>query len=92
MSAGEVAFANRLIARLPITAPGVDPARVVALGATELRKYYSGDQLSGIILAYMDGLKVVYAIAIAAAGSTLFVAAASRWKSLKGGNAVTGAV
>ena len=84
VSAGEVAFTNILLHNLPFTAPTVDPQKVAATGVTELRKVFSADVIPGIINAYMDGLKVAYAIAIAAAGISVLISFASKWRNLKG--------
>jgi hypothetical protein len=79
-----VAFTNILLKRLPSTAPTVNPQQVVAVGVTELRNVFSADLIPGIINAYMDGLKVAYAIAIAAAGISVLISFASKWRNLKG--------
>lgn len=84
VSAGEVAFTNILLARLPTDAPSVVPKSVVAVGVTEIRDTYSADIVPGIVNAYMSGLKVAYAIAVAAAGISVFVALFSKWRNLRG--------
>lgn len=84
VSAGEVAFTNILLQRLPTDAPSVDPHGVVAVGVTQIRSTYSADVVPGIVNAYMAGLKVAYAIAIASAGISVFVALFSKWRNLKG--------
>ena len=84
MSAGEVAFSNILLGKLPLTAPMVDPKTVAATGVTELRNTFSADSIPGIISAYMSGLRVAYAIAIAAAGISVLISFASKWRNLKG--------
>ncbi|TAQ90885.1 hypothetical protein B7494_g813 [Chlorociboria aeruginascens] len=84
VSAGQSAFTNILLQKLPITAPTVDPQAVAATGITDLRAHYQGQDLIGIINAYMSGLKVAYAIAIASTGIAFFVAFGSKWRNLKG--------
>ncbi|KAG8530587.1 uncharacterized protein KY384_005090 [Bacidia gigantensis] len=74
VSAGQTGFANRLLSRIPIEAPSVDPAKVVATGATELRKVFEAAEIPGILRAYMSGLRITYAIAIAVAGVSALVA------------------
>ncbi|RDW81985.1 hypothetical protein BP6252_03097 [Coleophoma cylindrospora] len=88
VSAGQVAFTNVLLKRLMVTAPSISPAAVTATGVTELRNTFPADTIPGIIAAYMDGLKVSYAIAIASVGISIFVALGSKWpwKNLKGVN------
>lgn len=62
----------------------MNPATVVATGVTELRNMFSADVIPGIINAYMDGLKVAYAIAIAAGGLAFLISFGSKWRNLKG--------
>lgn len=84
VSAGEVAFANVLVAKLPFRAPGIDPSSVVSAGVTQIRSLFDAASVPGIILAYMDGLKITYAIAIAAAGISVILGSLSKWENLKG--------
>jgi MFS family permease len=78
VSVGQTLFANKLVEAVPKYAPGVDPAKVVATGATQLKDVFSATDLPGVIKAYMEGLKDAYALGIALAGcavlaSMLFV-------------------
>ena len=84
ISAAQAAFANRLLARVVITAPTADPVLVIATGATELSKFFSPEELEGIIIAYLAGLKVTFAIGIACAGVGFLVAFTPRWENLRG--------
>jgi len=84
ISAAQAGFANRLIARAATTVPTVNPGLVIATGATELRRVFSAKELVGILVAYMDGLKIAFAIAIATAGVSFLLAFTPRWESLKG--------
>ena len=70
------AFVNQLIAALPHTAPGIDPAVVIATGASELRNVFPAEVLPGIPDAYMIGLKVAFAVAIAFSGMSVLAALA----------------
>ena len=83
VSAGQAAYTNRLIARIPVLVPGVSPALVVATGATELRAAFSAEQIPGIVLAYMDGLKLTFALAVALTGVTLPIALFAKWRNVK---------
>ncbi|KAL2039379.1 hypothetical protein N7G274_008047 [Stereocaulon virgatum] len=83
VSAGQTAFTNRLLVRVPITAPGVSPSLVVATGATQLRSVFSEADLPGVLIAYMDGLKISFALAIALGGITLPVALCAKWRNVK---------
>lgn len=91
VSAGEVALSNTLLKRLPITVPELSAQKVIATGVTELRSTFAAEFIPGIVDAYMSGLRVAFAIAIASAGTAVVVSLASRWRNLKGAN-VTGAV
>ena len=83
VSAGQTAFANRLLDRVPITAPGVEPSLVVSTGATQLRSVFSAADIPGILIAYMDGIKLTFVLAIALAGITLPIALFAKWTNVK---------
>jgi hypothetical protein len=74
-----------LISRLATAAPDVDPGLVIATGATQLRSVFTPDQLLGIILAYMEGIKAAFAVAIGMAGFAFVLSLACPWKRLHGG-------
>ncbi|KAL4945215.1 hypothetical protein BDV06DRAFT_231593 [Aspergillus oleicola] len=91
MQAGaQAAFANRLLAELPHTAPEVEPSAVLAAGATELDSF--GDSLGGVRVAYMRGLKVTFAFGCASMG-VAFLLALFSWRArvARGGAAVAAA-
>lgn len=71
-----------MINSLPTNAPSVDVAKVIATGATEIRSAFTADQIPGIVLSYMAGIKVAFAIAIAGAGVGLLASASNRWERL----------
>ncbi|KAL1853235.1 hypothetical protein Daus18300_011883 [Diaporthe australafricana] len=75
-------FVNQLINRFPSVAPGIDSALVVASGATELRNMFSADELGGILIAYMAGIKVAFAITVGAVGISAPISLLSRWKKI----------
>ncbi|KAH8599286.1 putative HC-toxin efflux carrier [Bisporella sp. PMI_857] len=84
VSAGQSSFTNILIKRLPIVAPDVNPGQVLITGVTELRAVFAAAELPGIIEAYLDGLKVAYAVAIAAAGISVLISLGNKWVNIKG--------
>ena len=88
VSAGQTAWANRLLSRLPVTAPSVNPKLVVATGATQLRTVFTEEQIPGILVAYMDGLKITFALVVALAGITVPIALFAKWKNVKPAGAV----
>ncbi len=71
-----------MVAVLPTTAPLVDPMTVIATGATQIRSVFSPDEVPGILLAYMAGIKVSFAIAVGAVGAAFVVSLFSSWKRL----------
>lgn len=82
VSAAQSAFVNVIANTLPTSAPGVDPQLVIGTGATELRNVFSADEVSGILVAYMRGLKISFAIALAATGLSLVITLFGKWKRL----------
>ena len=72
VSAGQSAFENRLLYSLAENAPSVDPALVLATGATEIRATFFGTELDGVLQSYLDGLHVVVILTIVIAGLSLF--------------------
>ena len=83
VSAAQAALVNVLVKVLPHSAPGVDPATVVLTGATELRKVFSADQVAGILVAYMRGLKISFAIGLASTGvAFIIITLFQRWNRL----------
>lgn len=75
---------NRLIHNLATTAPGVNAQLVIGTGASELKKVFSPEELPGIILAYMDGIKASFAVAIGMAGVAFLLGFLCPWKKLHG--------
>lgn len=51
----------------------------MATGATDLHKVFSGDELSGILVAYMAGIKVAFAVTIGAVGISIPISLLSKW-------------
>jgi hypothetical protein len=82
VSAAQSAFVNKMINVLPATAPGVDPAAVIATGATQIHSAFAADQLPGIVLAYMAGIKVAFALSIGATGVAFLAGLFCSWNRL----------
>ncbi|KAK0755832.1 hypothetical protein N5P37_011613 [Trichoderma harzianum] len=83
VSAAQAGFVNVMINNLPKTAQGVNAALVVSTGATDLRKVFSEDQIPGILVAYMQGLKAAFAIGIASSGiAFITIVLFQRWNKL----------
>jgi hypothetical protein len=84
VSAGASGFANALVNKLAQTAPHLDAANVVTVGATELRKVFDAATLPLVVDAYMAGIKVAFAISIALAGMAVLASFTVPWYSVKG--------
>lgn len=84
ISAGQAGFSNKMLHKLPVYAPTVDRALVLVTGATDLRNVFTAEQIPGILTAYMEGLRVPFAIAIACGCVTFFLSFAPRWENIKG--------
>ncbi len=46
----------------------MDPKNILLVGADELPKYYSGDDLTGVRQSYLEGLRASWALGIALFG------------------------
>ena len=44
---------------------------------------FANESINGIIVAYMSGLKLAFAIAIALSGVTVPIALGAKWKTIK---------
>lgn len=75
---------NRLVSTLHSTAPAVDRGLVVVTGTAQLRSLFAPDHLPGIILAYMEGIKATFAVALGMAGVAFVLSLACPWKRILG--------
>lgn len=95
VSAAQAAFVNVMVKHLLLhSGPlGVNPAAVVATGATDLRKAFPAEVVPSILVAYMRGLKIAFAIGIASTGMAfVIITLFQRWnrldpKAIAGGGA-----
>lgn len=85
ISAAQSAFANTLLKRLAETAPEIPPLLVIGTGAGDLASVFSPEQLPLVISAYMDGIRVSFAVALAMAGVSFLLAFLQPWKRLPSG-------
>ncbi|KAH7217146.1 major facilitator superfamily domain-containing protein [Fusarium oxysporum] len=82
ITAAQSGFINQIIHKLSSTAPTIDPASVTETGATTLRQNFSGAELDGILHAYAWGIKVAFAITIAACGITVITSLFTKWTNI----------
>jgi MFS family permease len=83
VSAGQAAFSNTMLRKLKTTAPMVDPQKVLNTGAAQFRSVFPAEDVPGILEAYMAGLKVAFALAIALIGLSFLLALVPRWDNLR---------
>jgi MFS transporter, DHA2 family, glioxin efflux transporter len=82
VAAAQSAFVNTLIRWVATTAPGVPPQLLIFTGATELRNVFGPDVLPGVLVAYMQGLKVAFAVCIAGTGVAALLSPLMPWGRL----------
>ncbi|KGO58338.1 Major facilitator superfamily domain, general substrate transporter [Penicillium expansum] len=82
LSAAQSGFVNQLVHKLAETAPSVNPALVTGTGATDVHRLFSGAELDGVVRAYAWGIKVVFAITIAACGLTVPFSLCNTWANI----------
>ncbi|KAK0652359.1 major facilitator superfamily domain-containing protein [Cercophora newfieldiana] len=79
VSAAQSSFINTLLINLPA---GVDRLTIIGTGATAIRHVFPADQVPGILVAYMAGIKTTFAITIAGVGAAFVVSLFSSWRRL----------
>lgn len=87
ISAGQSAFINRLLYYLKTMAPGVDAARIVTIGASDLRSQVSPGQIALVLQAYLGGLKDTFALGVGFAGCAFLASWIAPIRNLGSGKA-----
>lgn len=82
VTAAQSLFTNRLLDSLSTTAPSINSDLVLATGATELHKVFSGADLTAILSSYMVGIKDVFAWSMAGAAFTAVLALVVPFKKM----------
>lgn len=82
LSSAQAAFSNRLIHVVLAAVPGIEPGALLATGATQIRTVFPSELLPTILLGYMAGIKVAFAILIGATGLALCLLPFGDWKRL----------
>ncbi|CRG85566.1 Putative HC-toxin efflux carrier TOXA [Talaromyces islandicus] len=82
MSGVQAAFVNQMIFKIMQLDPTISKTLLVLTGATDIYRVFHGDQLQVVLVGYMHGLRVVYAIAIATIGVGFLIALGQPWKKL----------
>lgn len=83
VAAAQAALVNVLVKAPSHSAPGIHPVTVVNTGAMDLRRVFSADQVPGILVAYMRGLKISFAIGLAFSGvAFIIITLFQKWNRL----------
>ncbi|KAJ5443587.1 uncharacterized protein N7458_007459 [Penicillium daleae] len=83
VSAAQSAFVNTMLTKIKTTAPDVDPMALIATGATQIRATFPND-IHGVLLAYMAGLKATFAISVGMVGFACLMGLFTPWNRLHG--------
>ncbi|KAH8423344.1 MDR family MFS transporter [Aspergillus melleus] len=75
-------FANRMLQTVLSSASHLDPALVLATGASELQTVFNGDDRTAVIAAYMVGIKDVFAFSLACAAFSVLLSLVIPFKKL----------
>lgn len=73
VTAAQSLFANRMLSTLAKTAPDIDAAKVLATGASEIQRVFTGADRAAVLNAYMVGMKDVFAFSLAGAAFTVLI-------------------
>jgi EmrB/QacA subfamily drug resistance transporter len=84
VSVGQTVFTNKLVSGLKAAVPGLDPAIVLKIGATQLKTAIDEQYRSGVLQAYNDALTTSYYVAVALATLSIVGSLTIEWKSVKG--------
>ncbi|PYH40784.1 MDR family MFS transporter [Aspergillus saccharolyticus JOP 1030-1] len=82
LSAAQSAFNNQLLNYITVKLPEIDPSTVLGIGATQIRQAFTLSQVPIVIDGYVVGLKVVFAITVAAFGASTIIGFFGSWKRL----------
>lgn len=83
-------FSNTLVQQIPKYTKGVNPAHIIAAGATHVREVTPPDQLAGVLQAYDLAVTRSFIVSIAAGGIAFFFSLFLEWKSVKGKKLIPG--
>ncbi|WEW61666.1 hypothetical protein PRK78_007158 [Emydomyces testavorans] len=83
VSAAQAGWVNELLKKLPQVAANVSPKLVIATGASELHKVFKPEDLDGVLVGYMDGLKVTFIVCIATGGVSFVASLFAQPRNIK---------
>lgn len=83
IAVAQTSFLQTMLKQMREMAPQVSQSQLVQTGATEIRHVFDENVILLVLRSYMDGLKVAFALVIAAAGVAFAVSLGSRWSKLE---------
>ncbi|KAJ5449948.1 major facilitator superfamily transporter [Penicillium daleae] len=83
ISAAQSIFGNKLVQRLVVNVPNIDPSIIVGGGATGFRSSLPASATPGIVLSYMQSLHIVFALSIALAGMATLMSIIPKFEKIK---------
>lgn len=84
ISVAQNVFTNRLLTNLKQVVPDLDPALVLATGATSLKTAIPSQFYAGVQVAYNTAVVSTFYVAVAMAAFSIFGSALFEWRSVKG--------
>lgn len=84
ISIAQNVFTNKLLQGLAKVVPDLDPAIVLATGATDLKNAVPAKYLSGVLVAYNSAIIQTFYVGVAMSVMTIIGALFLEWKSVKG--------
>ncbi|KAH8655978.1 DNA repair protein RAD50 [Tricladium varicosporioides] len=83
VSAAQSIFQNKLITSLPLTNPSINPLKIFGTGISDIQTSFPAQELPGINISYMKGLRMAFAMAVAMSGAATVVAGTQNWFRLE---------
>jgi len=77
-------FSNTLIKEIPKYTSGIDPAKIIAAGASHIREVTPPDQLAGVLTAYDIAVTKSFLLPVACGCIAFLCSFLFEWKSVKG--------
>lgn len=83
LSLADTVLTNSLHTEIPVYAPGVNAAAVIAAGATGARNVVSPAELPGILMAYAKSINRVFYLPVGAAAGCFIFGWGLGWKDIR---------
>ncbi|CAK5276518.1 unnamed protein product [Mycena citricolor] len=91
VSVGQNIFTNTLIKNIARNVPAIDPASVLAAGATNLKGVVPAESLGAVLVQYNGAIMTTFRVSIAMSSLSLIGALGTEWRSVKGKHIEMGA-